>query len=250
MRPAPVLQACLNGGRAPGDHPDLPLTADALAAQAALVWVAGAHGVHVHPRDVEGRETMAPGICAEAIAAIRAAAPLVEVTLSTREAIDPDVERRIHCVHRWTVLPDAASLNFWEAGAEALGTALGHRGVPIEAGVSSVEDAERLRASGLLRHCLRILVEIDEPEPQAAVAAAAQVGDAIDAALIPTPQLHHGDGRATWAVIVAASRAGRAIRIGLEDTLELPDGRPAPGNEAMVRAASELQRRAVAPTTP
>ena len=73
MSRAPVLQACLNGGRAPGEHPDLPLAADALAAQAALAWTAGAHGVHVHPRDVDGAETLAPGVCAEAVAAIRAA---------------------------------------------------------------------------------------------------------------------------------------------------------------------------------
>jgi uncharacterized protein (DUF849 family) len=246
MSRAPVLQACLNGGRAPGEHPDLPLGPDALAAQAALVWTAGAHGVHVHPRDVSGAETVAPGACAEAVAAIRAAAPLIEVSLTTREAIDPDVERRIHCVHHWTVLPDAASLNFWEAGAEELGTALAHRGVPIEAGLSSPRDAERLLSSGLLRHCLRVLVEITEADPQAAVAAAAAVDEALTDAFVTVPQLHHGEGRATWAVIVAAARAGRAIRIGLEDTLELPDGRPAPGNEAMVRAASELQRRAVA----
>jgi len=245
---APVLQACLNGGRAAGEHPDLPLTADDLAGQAALAWTAGAHGAHVHPRDVDGRETMAPGICAETVAAIRAAAPQIEVSLTTREAVDPDVERRIHCVHHWTMLPDAASLNFWEAGAEQLGAALAHRGVPIEAGVSSPADAERLLASGLVRHCLRVLVEITEPDPHAAVAAAAAVDDVLTAAFVPVPQLHHGEGRATWAVIVAAARAGRAIRIGLEDTLELPDGRPAPGNEAMVRAASELQRRAVAAT--
>ncbi|MDP9377255.1 MAG: 3-keto-5-aminohexanoate cleavage protein, partial [Actinomycetota bacterium] len=67
----------------------------------------------------------------------------------------------------------------------------------------------------------------------------------LDEAMIVLPRLHHGEGRATWAVVVAAARAGRSIRIGLEDTLELPDGSPAPSNEAMVRAASELQRRAV-----
>ena len=243
---APLLQACLDGARAREDHPAVPIRADELAADAARAWVAGAYGVHVHPRDEDGRETLAPGVCCEAVAAIRAAVPRIEVSLTTREAIDPDVERRVHAVHHWTVVPDVASLNLWEPGLELLGTALAHRGVAIEAGLATPEDADRLVASGLARHCRRVLVEVTADDPAAAVATAAAVDDALDAAMVLPSRLHHGEGRATWAVIVAAARAGRAIRIGLEDTLVLPDGREAPDNEAMVRAASELQRRAAA----
>lgn len=241
---APLLQACLNGSRLPGEHPALPLSADELAADAARAWAAGAHAVHVHPRDPGGRETLAPGACAEAIAAIRAAAPAIEVSLSTGAFIHPDVESRIACIHAWTVLPDAASVNFGEDGCERVCTALYQRGVPAEAGVASVSDARRLLESGQLRHCARILVEVADPDPQEAVAHARRVEAVLEEAMVLLPRLHHGEGRATWAVVVAAARAGHHIRIGLEDTLELPDGRPAPGNEAMVRAASELQRRA------
>jgi len=84
---------------------------------------------------------------------------------------------------------------------------------------------------------------VPDPGPAEAAAHAARI-DAIVGSDLPV--LWHGEERSTWAVIVAAARAGRAMRIGLEDTLELPDGSPAPGNEAMVRAASELQRRAAA----
>ena len=241
---APLLQACLNGSRLPGEHPALPLSADELAADAARAWGAGAHGVHVHPRDPDGRETLAPGACAEAIAAIRAAAPAVEVSLSTGAFIDPDVESRIACIHAWTVLPDTASVNFGEDGCERVCAALYQRGVPAEAGLASVADARRLLGSGQLRHCARILVEVAEPDPREAVAHAERVEALLQEAMVMLPRMHHGEGRATWAVVVAAARAGHHIRIGLEDTLELPDGRPAPGNEAMIRAASELQRRA------
>jgi len=242
---APLLQACLNGARSREEHPAVPIRADELAADAARAWMAGAHGVHVHPRDEDGGETVAPGACCEVVAAIKAAVRQVEVSLTTREAIDPDVERRVHAVHHWTVVPDAASVNFFEAGYAEIGAALANRGIAIEAGVSSVEDAERLAASGLARHCRRVLVEVADEEPQAAVATAAAIDEALEAALLVLPQLHHGEGRATWAVLVAAARAGRDVRIGLEDTLVLPDGRQAPGNEAMVRAASEIQRRAM-----
>jgi uncharacterized protein (DUF849 family) len=239
---APLLQACLNGAREPGEHPDLPLDADALAMQSLLVWAAGAHAVHVHPRDAEGCESLHPGPCAEAVAAIRAAAPQLEVSVSTGAWIEPDPELRAATVEGWTIIPDVASVNFSEEGAERVCRALGHRGVRVEAGIATEEDAERFLGSACARWCERVLVEVADPEPEAAVAHAARIGEQLGGVLLP--QLHHGEGRATWAVLVAAVRAGHAIRIGLEDTLELPDGRPVPGNEAMVRAASELQRRA------
>jgi uncharacterized protein (DUF849 family) len=241
---APILQACLNGARAVGEHPALPLSADELALDAARCWTAGAHGVHVHPRDEAGEQTLAPGACAVAIAAIRAAAPQVEVSLSTGAWIEPDVERRIALVQAWTLLPDCASVNLSEAGAVELCRALSHRGVEVEAGLASLEDAELYLSSGVGRWARRVLVEVPDRDPAEAVAQASRI-DAIVGADLLLPVLWHGEGRATWAVIVAGARAGRAIRIGLEDTLELPDGSAAPGNEAIVRAASELQRRAV-----
>lgn len=241
---APLLQACLNGSRLPGEHPELPIDADALAADAARAWMAGAHAVHVHPRGPEGEQTMAAGACAETVAAIRIAAPHVEISLSTGAFIEPDPDRRIACVHAWTMLPDTASVNFSEEGAAELCVALHHRGVEVEAGLAGVEDAHRLISSGQIHRCRRILVEVEDADPGSAVEHAARIEAVLDEAMLLPPRLHHGVGRATWAVIVAAVRVGRGVRIGLEDTLVLPDGRPAPGNEAMVRAASELQRRA------
>jgi len=45
---------------------------------------------------------------------------------------------------------------------------------------------------------------------------------------------------ATWPVLRAALRLGRDIRVGLEDTVVLPDGRPASGNRELVEAAVRL----------
>jgi uncharacterized protein (DUF849 family) len=238
----PFLQACLNGARRPGEHPALPLDADELAVQAAAAWHAGAHGVHVHPRDVDGMETLAPGACAEAVAAIRAAVPRIEIGLTTGAWIEPDPERRVACVHAWTVMPDVASVNFSEQGAAQVARALGLRDVGVEAGLATEADAERFLAAGSARYCARVLVEVEDAEPAGAVAHAARIDVLAGETLLE--RLHHGIGRATWAVLVAAARAGHAIRVGLEDTLEYPDGRLAAGNEALVLAASELQRRA------
>jgi uncharacterized protein (DUF849 family) len=56
----------------------------------------------------------------------------------------------------------------------------------------------------------------------------------LDAANVRTPRLYHGVEVATWAVVRDARRRGRDVRIGLEDTLVLPDGSPARDNSQLV----------------
>jgi uncharacterized protein (DUF849 family) len=60
------------------------------------------------------------------------------------------------------------------------------------------------------------------------------------AAGIRLEQVHHGDGVASWAVNARALQRGHGIRTGLEDTMVLPDGRPAADNAALVRAAAAM----------
>jgi len=60
---------------------------------------------------------------------------------------------------------------------------------------------------------------------------------------ITLPQVHHGNGLATWTVLEAALVAGHDIRIGLEDTTQRPDGTQARDNAELVTLAMELARR-------
>ncbi|WP_346540125.1 3-keto-5-aminohexanoate cleavage protein [Micromonospora sp. DPT] len=57
------------------------------------------------------------------------------------------------------------------------------------------------------------------------------------------PVLLHGEGAAAWPVLAEAVRRGLDTRIGLEDTLGLPDGAPASDNAALVAAARALGAR-------
>lgn len=61
----------------------------------------------------------------------------------------------------------------------------------------------------------------------------------IDAG-IRLPQVHHGDGIASWVVNAGAIRRGHGIRTGLEDTPVLPDGRVAEGNDDLLATAATL----------
>ena len=219
------------------------MTPQELAQDARAVVAAGAGALHVHPRGGDGTETLAAAACGAAVAAIREACPGIPVGLSTGAWIAPAPRARPDLIASWTVLPDFASVNFSEAGAADVCAALMRRGIGIEAGLWSVEDVRVFVDSGLAPWCLRILVETLPPDPADAVAAASAIDAALDDAEIWLPRLHHGDGLATWAVLDAALGVPRDIRIGLEDTLVLPDGGRARDNANLVEAAVQLVRR-------
>lgn len=230
-----MLQAALNGSR---DHPALPRTPAELAAAARGAVGAGAEVVHLHPYDDDGRETLAAAPCAAALRAVRAACPGVPVSLSTSAAIEPDPDRRLRLVRDWTELPDLVTANQGEEGIVALCEHLLERGVGIEAGLLALADAEAFVATGLAPRCVRVLLEPLDAEPADAVAHAAAMEQVL--ADVALEQVHHGDGIASWAVCARAVARGHGIRTGLEDVTVLPDGTPAAGNVALVRAAAAL----------
>ena len=87
---------------------------------------------------------------------------------------------------------------------------------------------------------IRILIEPRDDSPEAAVATAAQAEGSLARHGLQAPRVHHGYGIATWQVIRAALLMGRDIRVGLEDTVVLPDGTTATGNGELVAAAARL----------
>jgi uncharacterized protein (DUF849 family) len=235
-----LIQACLNGARRKGEHPGLPLSAADLARDAAACVAAGARSLHVHPRDGDGAESFEAAVVEEAVAAIRSAARGTELTLSTGLWIaDGDPEARAAQIGAWTVLPDACSVNVGEPGWRELVKLLAGRGVGVEAGIWSHDEAVEFAASGLEDRCLRALVEPQEREPGAAMVTAAAIDGVLGEVGIGLPRLHHGYDAATWIVLDAAVPAGRDIRVGFEDTLTLPDGMPARDNAALVAAARD-----------
>jgi uncharacterized protein (DUF849 family) len=200
----------------------------------------GAFAVHLHPRDDEGRQTLAAGPCGAAVAAIRARTPDLPLGFSTLAEIEPDRERRLHLLAAWDPRPDFVSVNLSEEGAVELVRALPGMDIGVEAGISSPEDAELLVAEDLARLCLRVLVEPPQRESEAALATVAAVDAVLDHAGIPLQRVYHGVDEATWSVIQVALAQGRDIRIGLEDTLVLADGHLALDNAQLVAAAIDL----------
>ena len=231
------LKCCVNGVRLRTEHPALPVTAAELARDAAKVVAAGADALHVHAKDEGGRDTLDPVAVAAALTAIREQVPGTPVGLTTGAWIDPDPAGRLAAISAWTVIPDFASVNWHERGAEDVAAALLARGVAVEAGLWVPEHVPAWLASPLRDACMRVLVELPEgPDPAAVVTEADRLLAAVGSA-VRIPLLLHGEGRFAWPALRHAVDLGLQARIGLEDVLTLPDGTPAPDNAALVTAA-------------
>jgi uncharacterized protein (DUF849 family) len=227
-----AVKACLNGGRTREEHEAVPLTPAELALDAVAARRAGAFAVHLHPRDVTGAQTLRAGSCDATVAAVRAAAPGLPVGLSTSAAIERDPFARAAAVASWRTPPDFVSVNLSEVGWAGIVRAALHAGIGVEAGLSTVADARELAGSPFAHRVLRALVEVDGGAEEAR-AVAELIPDGV-------AQLWHGFGMRTWEVIAAGAAAGHDVRIGLEDVLSGPDGRPAAGNAELVASAVAL----------
>lgn len=208
----------------------------AMADEAARAVAAGASDVHVHPKTPCGGDTLSPRVLAETLTAIREAVD-VPVGVTTGAWAEPDPVRRVERVRAWTVLPDHASVNWHEPGAEELAAVLLDRGVGVEAGLwSGTEGPERFLRSPLAPRVLRILAEVTDPDPTTAESTARTLLTDLGPAH-GLPILLHGEAGGTWPVLRLARHLGLSTRIGLEDTLFLPDGSPARDNAQLVSAA-------------
>ena len=232
-----LLQAALNGD---STHPAAPRTPDAIAESTRASVDAGAHSVHVHAFDEAGRETLDGDACAMVLRAIRARCPATPVSLTTSAAIVADPVERFRIVEAWTVMPDLVTANQGEPGILELCELLLSRGVGIEAGLLSSDDARAFVRSGLARRCRRVLVEPLDADADVALRHAAEMEEIVVSAGIALEQVHHGYGSACWAVNRRALERGHGIRTGLEDVTLLPDGTPARDNADLVTAAARL----------
>ncbi|MFF0012189.1 3-keto-5-aminohexanoate cleavage protein [Streptomyces sp. NPDC005374] len=226
-----MVQVCLNGPRGAADGTAVPLTPETMAQSAAEAVAAGAMDIHVHPKTPCGQDTLSPRVLAVTLEAIRARVS-VPVGVTTGAWTERDPSARLARVRSWTVLPDHASVNWHEPGAEEVAAALIDAGVGVEAGIwSGTDAAQRFAVSPLGPRVLRVLAEVTDTEAPEASARAllTSLGTAHG-----RPVLLHGEDGGAWPVLRLAGRLGLATRIGLEDTLFLPDRQPAMSNAQLV----------------
>ncbi len=238
--PTIYVKACINGARTPDQHPNLPVTPDQLAAAALQAHQAGAQAVHMHPKTADGVDSLHADAVDAAVAAVRVAVPGLPLGVTTGFWALPDADARLRAVDGWTVLPDFASLNWHEPGSEELAHLLLDKGLGVEVGLFHAEAVASWARSDLAQHCMRAMIELG---PEADVAAADDMVERVLAVGSPAPVLLHGLDESCWRLLEHAGTRGLQMRIGMEDTLKLPDGSVAPDNAALVSAAVSLFSR-------
>ncbi|SDQ28902.1 3-keto-5-aminohexanoate cleavage protein [Actinopolyspora saharensis] len=234
-----MLQVCLNGARGPREHHHLPVQPPDLAKAAADSVTAGAEDIHLHPKTPDGTDSLDPATVAAAVNAARAAAPGIPVGITTGTWTAPDTRSRLTAIGEWTVLPDHASVNWHEQGAEEIALALMERGIGVEVGIHSGTNAEEDFAQWPQRgRALRVLARVTDPTRNGAANTATTLLDRLER-IVPgnLPILLHGRGAGAWSVLGLAKRRGLHARIGFEDTFTLPGGDIAEDNAALVTEA-------------
>jgi len=238
-----VLQAVLNGSRPADAHPALPVLARHLARDARAVARLGISAVHVHPRDPDSHETLDPVHVGDAVAAIRAEVPNMEIGVATGRWIQPDATRRIEAVLAWGHLgvgkPDVCSVNVHEQGWVDVCAAAASVGIGVELGVWTSGDAVTLRTNGVPKGTTRVLAESTVSDPETSVAEAIRILRALGS--LPVPVLLHGEEDGAWPVLEYALRMNIDTRIGFEDVLVRPDGWLATGNDDLAKSALAIR---------
>lgn len=272
-----VIEVALNGGRRRDEHPDVPLTPAEVAADAVACLAAGATVAHIHARAIDGGWSADPAWYAEAIGEIRARAPGMIVSLTSLRPEGQPVERVTDMLDQLAAdaatRPDAISVNLghivsWDPVGDGrrtvhypntyddvvavLRTCRRHGIVP-ELGIMDlgfVSNAVALDEDGELPERPWFLVELDSPRSgsgtqvaPATVESYAAVASALGSSFPAARWAAHGSGPGTFAVVEAALAAGHHARVGLEDTVDGPDGCPM-GNVDQVRWAVEAATRA------
>lgn len=238
--PKVYVKACINGARSPDQHPGLPITPQQLADEAVAAHRAGAKAVHMHPKTADGVDSLLPEVVDAAVSAVRHAVPGLPLGVTTGYWALPDADARLRAVDAWRVLPDFASVNWHEPGSDELARLLLSKGLGVEVGIFHAEAAESWAASELAQHCMRVMIELGGDGD---IATADDLLSQVLAAGSPAPVLLHGLDESCWPLLEHAGVRGVQTRIGMEDTLRLPDGSTAPDNAALVSAAVQLLSR-------
>src|SRR5260370_40231295 len=166
------VQPAVNGART---HPAVPRTADQIAQDPKAAVAAGAQSVHIHAFNDDGAETLDSDACAKALRATRRECPGIPISLTTSAAIVEDSAQRLGIISSWTELPDLVTANQGEEGIIQLCELLMSRGVEIEAGLLSGDDARKVVATPIHLRWGRVVIEQLNANPDQTIRTASKM---------------------------------------------------------------------------
>ena len=115
------------------------------------------------------------------------------------------------------------------------------KNIPIEAGLTSPADANKLLETGLYKKCFRILIEPQEQHVNDAIINISTIEKIINPIVGEQSVLLHGFDNTVWDLLLLAHQKGYDTRIGFEDTIFSQTGRQAKSNAELITKAIKLK---------
>jgi len=246
--PVVVCVAPNGARRGKADHARIPLTAAELAAEAEAIADAGAHALHLHVRDAQGKHSLDPAIYRQALDAIQARVGerlVVQVTTESVGIYSPEqqmaVIRELVPACASVAIRELIRAPMHEASAAEFFAWARKAGVGLQFIVYDAAEVVRLvklQESGA--------VPVDKPH--ALFVLGRKDGMSTPQDLLPFVSAWPTDwpwtvcafGRTEALCLAAAVALGGHVRVGFENNLLAPDGRPARDNAAAVANVLQL----------
>lgn len=233
-----TIQAALNGNRMGSP---VPKATTSIIESAISCIRKGAGSIHFHTRDANGNESLEGKYVDEQVGQLRTIVKGIPIGISTGEWIEPDLTKRLDLIRGWKNLPDFVSINYDEPGFEQMTELISKMGIHIEAGLSSPESAKNFSALIHNGNYIRILIEPREQKLEVAIATIQHIESHLAECDIELPYLLHGVDTTCWDLFRMAIRKGYQTRMGLEDTLTLPNGDKARSNMELIEHARQIK---------
>jgi uncharacterized protein (DUF849 family) len=249
---AAVLTAALTGPIASkADNPALPTSPEEIAAEGQAAWEAGASVLHVHLRDAQGQPTGDLQIAHRVVGLIEERCPAL-IQLSTGVGLGVPFEERERLIEARPAMAtlNVCSMTFGDSefhnppdAVRRLASRMRELGVKPELELydtGHVEMALALRDEGLLEEPLQFSLVLGirggmRAEVDSIVHVVRRLPENAVWQVI-------GIGRNNLAMTAIGLAMGGNARTGMEDTLMLRRGVPAPGNRALVERLAEVAR--------
>ncbi|MEW5725994.1 MAG: 3-keto-5-aminohexanoate cleavage protein [Thermodesulfobacteriota bacterium] len=247
-----VVTAALTGNvPTKAQNPNLPVTPEEIAADARRCAEVGASVLHIHARDPQQKPTLEVAVFREIARRVKEQAPDLVIQFSTGARAGRDWEARVNPVR---LLPEMGSFTTGSTNMpglvyenqpqflEYLAAVFQETGVKPEIEVfeaGMINNALYLVKKGLLDPPLHFNLVLGVPGAMpCSVRNLLFLSESLPAGSTWT---FTGIGREGIPVAAAALALGGHVRVGLEDNLYLPDGRPA-GNAGLVEKVVSLAR--------
>jgi uncharacterized protein (DUF849 family) len=237
-----MIKIALNGARPKSESSFIPNTPLEIKEDVQKLFHAGFSTFHLHIYDISGKESLADKDLAAVISRLRDISKQIKIGISTGDWIEPDLTKRISHIRSWKVIPDFASVNIVEENSIEIAKELIMKGIKVEAGLTDPESAEKFVKSGIIKDCIRILIEPQEQNLNEALITVGKIEAVLDDKKIKLKRLLHGFDDTAWGLINEAFKRNYDTRIGLEDTIFLPSGKKASGNLELAEEVLKLRR--------